>query len=64
MEYKVYAVNWDKTLYGSAFSEYTDKEFINEAERQGLVWSLEGFVEAFNDEMLSTHTHSIKILLN
>lgn len=55
-EIRVYGI-----LYIDA-SSLTDEEFISEAERQGLVWSLKGFEQAFNQSYVSSDDMTIKII--
>jgi len=48
---KVYGVDEDvfnEFNEEDLLSELDNEQFANEAERQGLVWSLKGFQEAFN----------------
>jgi len=40
----------------------SDEEFMTEAERQGNVYSVEGFEKAFNDMEINTFTDVIKII--
>ena len=52
MKIKVYAINISD-LDIDVLS-LTDDQFIEEAEQQGLVWSLKGFESAFNSEEVSS----------
>jgi hypothetical protein len=56
-EYRVYCIDMDDDeLYAEDFDgvwDLSDEKFIEHAERQGLVWSLEGFQEAFNQDGVS-----------
>lgn len=59
--FKVYIVHWD------AVSDFINpdkniEDFKKEAIRQDHVYSLEEFENMFNNEHISTHTHSIKII--
>lgn len=52
MKTRVYAINlWE--LLDSNTVSLSDDEFIEIAEQQGLVWTLEGFERAFNTEQIS-----------
>ena len=55
-EIRVYGI-----LYIDA-SSLTDEEFISEAERQGLVWSLKGFEQTFNQRYISSDEMFIRII--
>lgn len=63
---KVYGINID-TFYTEdekrLFSDLSKEEFIEEAEKQGLVWSLEGFEKSFNEDEIN-YNIIIKILQN
>lgn len=41
---------------------WTDEKFISEAEIQGNVYSVEGFVEAFNNDVIFSDCGFIRIL--
>lgn len=49
MKTRVYAIDPSSVLD----MPITDEEFMDEAEQQGLVWTLEGFEKAFNNEEVS-----------
>lgn len=53
-----YEIKDDKFSAPSA----TDQEFINEAERQGTVYSQEGFQEAFNNQDINTASDFLRII--
>ncbi len=42
--------------------DLTDEQFIDESERQGLVYTLKGFEDAINTEDLVPTNHFIRIL--
>ena len=44
------------------FEELTEEEWIAECERQGRVYSLQGFARAFNEEEVSTDFDVVKII--
>lgn len=58
-EIRVYVVNEDITEDRNLIEQ---EDFINEAERQGLVFSLQGFVEAFNNGLINSNTDIIHII--
>lgn len=49
MKTRIYAIDPSSVLD----MPITDEEFMDEAEQQGLVWTLEGFEKAFNNEEVS-----------
>ena len=53
METRIYAINLDKISDEINHYDLSDNEFISESEEQGLVWSLNGFESAFNNEEIS-----------
>ena len=57
-EIRVYLVKEDDPLLKSLA---TDELFIKNAERQGTVFSLEGFQHAFNDGQINSNTDLILI---
>ena len=64
---KVYLINIEevsKDTEDKAWSVegLSDEEFMTEAERQGNVYSVEGFEKAFNDMEINTFTDVIKII--
>ena len=62
METRVYVINTDIQSSGVFYQRMTDEEFINEAELQGTVYTLENFVNAFNNEEINTDTDVIKTI--
>jgi|TARA_R100000084_G_C4610324_1_gene127762 hypothetical protein len=67
MNAKVYLINIEnvsKDTEDKAWSVegLSDEEFMTEAERQGNVYSVEGFEKAFNDMEINTFTDVIKII--
>ena len=63
---KVYGINVDIFYTENEerlFSDLSKEEFIEEAEKQGLVWSLEGFEKVFNEDEIN-YNIIIKILQN
>jgi hypothetical protein len=50
MKTRIYAIDLDQVDF---VTDFTDEEFIEIAERQGKVWTLEGFERSFNNEEVS-----------
>jgi hypothetical protein len=61
-EIRVYLLNCQDISIDKGFEEMTLEEWINESERQGRVYSLEGFQRAFNEEELNTSVDLIRII--
>lgn len=61
-ETRVYVINTDIQRSSIFYKRMTDEEFMDEAEFQGTVYSLEGFVTAFNNEEVNTDTDVIKTI--
>ena len=62
-EARVYVVNVDEMETGDRpYHELTDEEFIEQSEKQGTVYTLQGFATAFNEEEISSSTQVIRIL--
>ena len=64
---KVYGINVDKFYTDDEerlFSNLSEEEFIEEAEKQGLIWSLQGFEKDFNEVGIDSDKIIIKILQN
>lgn len=59
MEKKVYVI--DTTNLEKGFAEMSKEEFMDESEKQGRVYSLEGFQRAFNEEEVNVATDIILI---
>ena len=63
-EIRVYAIDIDsisKELDGKPIKDITKEEFMEESEKQGLVYTLEKFEQAFNQEEVSTTYMFIRI---
>lgn len=63
-EIRVYAIDIDsisKELDGKRMKDITKEEFMTESEKQGLVYTLEKFEQAFNQEEVSTSYMFIRI---
>lgn len=64
-ETRVYALDMNqipKEYDGIDYTEFTNEEFISLCELQGGVYSLKGFVKAFNVEEVDTFSHVIRII--
>lgn len=59
---RVYVINTDIQRSSIFYQRMTDEEFMDEAEFQGTVYSLEGFVDAFNNEEVNTISDVIKTI--
>ena len=65
---KVYGVDVD--IFYKEYSHHklidnlTNEEFIEESEKQGLVWSLKGFQDAFNYAEIDNEYIYIRIIEN
>ena len=63
-EIRIYAIDIDsisKELDGKRMKDITKEEFMAESEKQGLVYTLEKFEQAFNQEEVSTNYMFIRI---
>ena len=63
-EIRVYAIDIDsisKELDGKRMKDITKEEFMAESEKQVLVYTLEKFEQAFNQEEVSTNYMFIRI---
>lgn len=63
-EIRVYAIDIDsisKELDGKRMKDITKEEFMAESEKQGLVYTLKKFEQAFNQEEVSTNYMFIRI---
>jgi len=58
-EQRVYAVSIDKT---DNIDEMTDIQIMDEAELEGMVWSVEGFMDELNHDHLDTENYWFKII--
>ncbi len=66
-EIRVYGINVElydsDDNYDTGFhSSWSDEKFIQEAEIQGNVWSLNGFQEAFNNDDINQYVLMIRII--
>lgn len=61
-ETRVYVLDTQVISMDKGFEELTDEEWIAECERQGRVYSLQGFARAFNAEEISTDIDVVRII--
>ena len=61
-ETRVYVLDVQDISIYKGFEELTEEEWIAECERQGRVYSLQGFERAFNEEVVSTDFDVVKII--
>ena len=67
-ELRVYVINVDDVDFekempvNTAVSELSDKMFIEIAERQGSVYTLQGFQNAFNNENINSSADIIRFI--
>lgn len=61
-ETRIYVLNTQDISIDKGFEELTEEEWIAECEKQGRIYSLQGFERAFNKEEISTFTDVIKII--
>jgi hypothetical protein len=52
-DYRVYCIDLDSDYDIEDAFDLTDEEFMSAAEKRGLVWSLMGFQDAFNNDNVS-----------
>ena len=62
METKVYGINVDEPHNIDNLVDATDSQWIAESEMQGWIWSLQGFVDAFNSSEIPFDSILIRIL--
>jgi hypothetical protein len=61
-EKRAYVISVDAMEGEKFYHELTDEEFMDEAEKQGRVYTLLGFQGAFNDGQINTEVDVIRIL--
>lgn len=61
-ETRVYVLDTQNISIDKGFTELTEEEWIAECERQGRVYSLQGFEIAFNEEEINTEFDVVKII--
>ena len=62
VETRVYALDTQDISVDKGFEELTEEEWVVECERQGGVYSLQGFQRAFNEEEINTSIDVIRII--
>jgi hypothetical protein len=62
VETRVYALHCGKTAIKKGFDEITQEKWIETCERQGGVYTLEGFQRAFNEEEIDSQYCSIRFI--
>ena len=61
-EFRVYCLDTQNISNDKGFEDLTDEEWIDECEKQGKVYTLEGFQKAFNEEEVNVSIDVVKIL--
>ena len=61
-EIRVYVLDCQDISIDKGYEELTEKEWMDECERQGRVYTLEGFQRAFNEEELNSSIDLIKFM--
>ena len=61
-ETRVYVIDTLNMTICKGFEELTEEEWIVESERQGRVYSLQGFARAFNEEEINTDFDVVRII--
>ena len=67
-ELRVYVINIEDVDFetqmpvNTTIEELSDKDFIEIAEEQGLVYTLNGFTQAFNNENINSSTGIIRFI--
>lgn len=62
VEIRVYVLDTQDISIDKGFEELTEEEWIEQCERQGRVYSLQGFAKAFNEEEINTSIDVVKII--
>jgi hypothetical protein len=61
-EIRVYVLDCQDISIDKGYKELTEKEWMDECERQGRVYTLEGFQRAFNEEEINSSIDVIKFI--
>jgi hypothetical protein len=61
-EIRVYVLDCQDISIDKGFTELTEKEWMDECERQGRVYTLEGFQRAFNEEEINSSIDVIRFI--
>ena len=62
VETRVYALDTQDISIDKGFEELSEEEWITECERQGRVYTLQGFQRAFNNEEVNTNVDIIRFI--
>lgn len=62
IETRVYCLDCQDISIDKGFAELTEEEWITECERQGRVYSLQGFQRAFNEEEINSAINVIRFI--
>ena len=62
VEIRVYCLDCQDISIDKGFAELTEEEWITECERQGRVYTLEGFQRAFNEEEINSSIDVIRFI--
>ena len=63
-EIKVYVICVDNLKDGEEWWNFSNEQFMDKAEKEGRVYTLQGFESAFNGEAISEVSHIIRIIKN
>jgi hypothetical protein len=61
-ETRFYVLDTQDISIDKGFEELTEEEWITECERQGRVYSTQGFQRAFNEEEINTSIDVLRII--
>lgn len=61
-EIRVYLVDLYEVNHTQKPRSWSDKKFIKEAEKQGLVYTLQGFANAYNEDEINQFNTIIRII--
>ena len=63
-EIRVYVLDCQDISIDKGYKELTEKEWMEECEKQGRVYTLEGFQRAFNEEEINSSIDVIRFINN
>jgi hypothetical protein len=61
-EIRVYLVDLYEVSHTQNPRKWSDNKFITEAEKQGTVYTLQGFVDAYNEDETNQNNSVIRII--
>lgn len=61
-EIRVYLVDLYEVSHVQKPRDWSDKKFMAEAEKQGTVYTLQGFVTAYNEDEINQNNSVIRII--